>query len=327
MPVTRYKWGGGFTDIGNGKAYSKWGGGWFPVKLIRGKSGPVGSGGWVDGGFTGQPALPSVPWVSAWDYSNIIFNWNAGGGGAPISHYHYVLVRTNDGAWVANGTTTATSVMIGINWDNRYQFYVEAVGINGVATGWSNGDGSTQYGRPGIGHPRQDSYGYVWHSTPWQSGNLVNVNPQRNYLFRDEAWSVYLGNDILVKNVSWGNLNVDTNAVGGIVTTGFARTVNLHFAGVWQGWALDDGISYNEGIGDINILSGNAYAWYGLPITAQWGGDNWWGLGPRGEGWMPASDGRIQYTLRADSVNFSGDRYYQQYEVVSSIPESGNYWW
>jgi hypothetical protein len=321
MPIARYKLNGVWNDIGNGKAYSKWGGGWFAVQGIKGKSGAIGTGGWVDAGYTGMPPTPGTPWVEWWNYDWAMIRWSAGAGGAPPAKYILNIYDVWGNLGAALDLGLATSYQHRVSWDYRYQYDVyaqTAQGVNSPVTGRL---------RIGIGHPYQPTYGYVQHVTGWDSGNLVNVNPQRNYLFRDEAWSVYLGNDILVKNVSWGNLNVDTNAVGGIVTTGFARTVNLHLAGVWQGWALDDGISYNEGLGDINILSGNAYAWYGLPITAQWGGNNWWGLGPRGEGWVTAADGRIQYTLRADSVSFNGDRYYQQYELISAVQEAGNYWW
>jgi len=308
MPVTRYKWGGGFTDIGNGKAYSRWGGGWFPVKLIRGKSGPVGSGGWVDGGFTGQPALPSVPWVSAWDYNNVIFNWNAGAGGVPIAYYRYILDRTNDGARIVDGTTTATSVMIGINWDCNYLFYVEAVGINGVRTGWSNGNGSTQNGRVGIGHPRQDSYGYVWHSTPWSS------EVQWNYRHRDELFGVYVTNDIHLTQVTWTNLRTSD----GVVSIGTNRTVQLYANNA------DQGPINNWLPGGAQVLSSNAYAWYQIALD-NFGNNAYWGIIPREIGWaVPNGPG---YILFADAVQLFGDRFYQQWEIVSTVPEAGNFWW
>lgn len=308
MPATRYKWGGTtWADLGNGKAYSRWGGGWFPCKTIRAKVGAVGTGSWTDGGFTGQPAGPSVPWVEAWDYNNIIFKWNAGAGGTPIAYYEYVL--TNEGGgWLVHSTTTATSVMIGINWDSRYRFYVQAVGINGVATGWSNGDGSTVYGHPGIGHPRQDSYGYVWHSTPWQS------EVQWNYRHRNELFGVYVTSDIHLTSITWANLRTSDS----VVSIGTNRTVYLYLDNSDQ-----SPINYYIA-GAPQILSSNAYAWWTIGLD-NFGNNAYWGIVPREVGWaVPGGPG---YILFADSVQLFGDRFYQQWEIVSTIPEAGNYWW
>lgn len=307
MPVTRYKWGGGWTDIGNGKAYSRWGGGWFPAKLLRGKVGGIGGGYWVDGGFTGQPAVPSVPWVAAWDYSNIIFAWNAGGGGSPVSYYEYVL--TNEGGgWLVHSTTTATSVMLGINWDSRYRFYVQAVGINGVATGWSHGDGSTIYGHPGIGHPRQDTYGYVWHSTPWQS------EVQWNYRHQNEPFWAYVTNDIHLTGVNWANLRTSHP----IVSIGTNRSVYLYLNNA-------DQLPLNYYLpGNAQIESSGSYSSWGIGLD-NWGNNANWGIVPRESGWaVPGGPG---YILFADAVQLVGDRFYQQYEITSTIGEAGNYWW
>ena len=311
MSAIYTRWGpASWIQVGNGKAYSRWGGGWFPAKLLRAKVGAVGAGYWQDSGFTGQPAGPSVPWVVAWDYTNCIFAWNAGGGGEPIDHYEYVLARDSDGGWVAHANTTATSVMIGINWDTRYRFYVQAVGINGVATGWSEGTGSTIYGHPGIGHPRQDTYGMVWHSTPWQS------EVQWNIRWRDDPWWVYVTNDIHLTSLNWSGLRTDMSSV---VSIGTNRVLYAFLDG-------HDEAPLNYHLpGNAQILSSSSYSSYGIPLD-NFGDNQTWGVVPRGSGWDPPG-GNSSRACWADAVQLVGDRFYQTNDLVSSIAEAGNYWW
>jgi len=319
----KIKWGStsDWFDVWSGKAYVKWGGtGWTSPQAIKVKQGALGAGVWIDSGYTGKSSVPSTPWIQSWDYSNIILKWNAGSGGAPVAKY---FVKVYNYWGTKTGTIdvgNATSCTIPVTWDWAYQFKVYSQTSQGV----DSGDSGVL--KILIGHPYQATYGYVERVRAYDSGNLVNVNPRRDYLFRDEAFSVYLGDDVVIKEFSWQDLRVHIPYLGNIVTTGYLRTVNLLMAGVWQGWALDDGL---EAVGaapaGTNILSSSSYAWYALPIDPPTrGGNNWWGIGPRGTGWVTAADGRVQYSMYASDVRFDGDQYYQSYEVVSSVAEVGN---
>jgi hypothetical protein len=327
--TVRLRNGGSWYAVPNGKLRIRYAGSWYSARKVYVKIGAVGSGYWYDSGYVGLPSTPTGVEVYEWNYSVCKVKWNAGAGGAPIAHYRVYIVKQGYGA-IVDTTTTNLTYEFGVNWDSTYLFYVQAVAVNGLETGWADNNGSTIYGRIGIGHPQQDTYGYVHHVDAWNSGNLVWSNPARDYLFRDEAFSVYVPNNYVVKSVAWGDLRVHTGYLGDIVTTGFDRTVQLLFAGVWQGWGLDDGIQFNEGLGDINIMSSGAYAWYGLPINPPGGlngGNNWWGLGPRGGGWVTAADGRVQYSMYASSVNFTGDYHHDDYELTNRIYAQGNYYW
>ena len=138
-------WSGPITD---GNLRLKWGGSsWTYPAFARVKvsDGGITNGGfganpqWVDTGYRGYPVKPSTPWVTAWDYNTMSISWNAGSGGAAVSQWH--VVRTNEGGgWINNDYVPVSQnyFSYGVNWNTRYQHYIEAVSSSGLVSGFSS---------------------------------------------------------------------------------------------------------------------------------------------------------------------------------------------
>lgn len=298
----RLRSGGNWYVVPNGNLRVRYGGNWQSANNCYVKIGGVGGGYWYDSGYRGYPATPSAPWVAAWDYNNVIYQWNAGGGGAPTSYYH-VVVTNAGGGWIINTTTTATSVMFGVNWDTRYRMYVSAVSAAGLETGWGGSVGV------GIGHPQQDSWGNVMRSRGWEGHFSGGANA-------NEWMAAYVpaqgSNTVSLNAIHWRNLFTPMSSS---VTPGSNRDVNWIFANADYG-------TIRNNLGNIPSHSDMDYAG---GISGNVGNGTYWGIVPVGGGWSTTGNGT--YMLWVDDLWLDGVETYPSYELVSSIPAQGNYYW
>jgi hypothetical protein len=333
MATIHYKWGGSaWQTAGNGQVWGKWSGinstNWFPAMKVG-----VHWGGttWYDTGYTGQPSgIAGLPWVAAWDYTNLTLAWTPGSGGEPNASYEYVLTDGN-GNWIipasgAPASTTATSVTLPINWDRQYQFWVRSVGINGIRSGWQMGGGRVASGAPGgqyigIGHPRQDTYGYVTRQTAWSSQTFSET-----YLGGNQWWGLNLPTNRFIDAAHWQSLMLDGTGVGNQIvqvagTGGTARWVSWFFDSNWQ----DGGSPAGAILGGATI---DRFSYFNYDVgfsPGWWGNGNVWGMGPRGAGW--SSTGNTNYMLWCENFWFTGQQLNTTYEITSTISATGNYYW
>lgn len=292
---------GAWYNVPNGRLNIRYGGVWRSANYCYIKIGNVGGGYWYDSGYRGLPGMPGDPAVYAWDYSNIGIYWSASSGGAPVTNY---IVQSLDSSNNVTGqwdVGTATSFSIGVSQSTLYQFRIYARSAGGLQTGPS---GSL---RVGIGHPQQDNYGYVQRSRGWSSHVTQTAFNRDNFIV------VTVPSSVQINAVHWVNLRSPQSSqlmsppardilwvVNGAPTT----TIRNQFGLPTSPWTFD-------------------YA--GAPINGQGGGGNVWGIVPQGTGW--SNSGNSTYMLWLDDFWFDGTEFYQNYELVSSVPAQANYYW
>ena len=316
MSVARYRWGpASWVDIGNGKASSRWGGGWFPIRLIRGKVGAVGGGSWQDAGYTGLPGNPSGLYVYAWDYSNVVLKWTAASGGAPVTKYIVNVMNADQTLYTTVDVGNATSLTFGVNPDWRYAFEVYAQTSQGVNSGVTNRV------RIQIGHAAVDNYGNIGQSAAWESEH------QWNFRGANDPYQVRIGTDVHIESVHWRNLCLDGSTIVQIAGSGAsARWCAWYFSDTWQ-----DGPNAGVAPTPARAVIGGAqinrtdYINYDVGFDS-WGDGKMWGMGPRGAGWSPTG-GDTNWLLWADGFWFNGTRYWTVWGITSTTPAVGNTYW
>ena len=288
--------GGNWRAASSGALYCRNGGSWRAANACYVKIGGVGAGYWYDSGYRGYPAVPSAPWVTGWDYSNINVGWSGGGGGAPVSYYQLQRLDVNGNQMNLDNYSGGQSNNYGVNWDSRYQFRVRSVSTGGLVSDWSG------MLRPGIGHPQQDTYGYVQRTRAWSSA------AQSGVCYRDDFYSFTVPNNIHLEALYWNNLRCGSGS-SLVQRPSSNRWVYWVGNGSWQGPMAQ---------GDI------ANGWTGGLGLDNFGNNATWGLGPTGQGWSYSNP---SLGLYADSVQLVGTEYYDNWELTNRINEAGNYYW
>lgn len=287
------KSGGAWRTVADGKLRVKSSGAWQSPGYCRVKSG----GAWRDSGYRGYPNPPSAPWVHSWGYGNLQAAWSPASGGPAISSYHVVLTNVN-GSWIHEEYSGDTySPNYGVDQDTRYQVYVRSVGTNGLVSAWQGPL------RVGIGHPATNNYGWVQRTRGWVSGQ---VSGARN---KDDPFWVGVGGNIWITGMHVRNLSTPQSSV---VAPGTNRGVDF--------------VVYSGSYGTLNGSYGTIYSGFNMdhPL-GNWGDGSAWGIVARGAGWSTTGNG--YYMLWCDALWMSGTEYYDNYEVVSTNPAQGNYYW
>lgn len=293
------------APVANGKINSKWGAGWFNPTAVYAKTSDGTPGGgfgpnprWVDTGYRGYPAVPAQIWVAAWDYTNVIVQWSAGSGGAPVSAWNVVMTDPA-GNWLAQIETGSAQWMTGINWNTRYRYYVRAKATSGL---YSAFQGPLNVG---IGHPTQYTYGYVQRTRAWSAS--LNGNWYRDAFDGSNPGGTVIfvpGNVILQSMVYDIAANENFSSV-------LSPYGNRYISHIWAGADAGDVLYWNnptqgpEGFND-------------------WGQDNWWGFICRGAGWTVAPTGLAKVV---GWMTANGTEYYDNYEITSVVNEQSNYYW
>jgi hypothetical protein len=298
MPVS-IRTGGSWYAPPSGNLRIRSSGAWRGANTCNIKVGPIGSGSWYDSGYRGYPAVPSTPLVTGWDYSNVNVGWSGGSGGAPVSYYQLQRLDVSGNQMNLDYYSGGQSNNYPVNWDGRYQFRVRAVSTGGLISDWSG------MLRVGIGHPQQDTYGYVSHTRAWEAHYSGRANA-------NEWMAVVVPTGVLLNGIHWRNLHTPMSSS---VTPGTNRDVNWIFA--------------NGDFGTIratlgNVPSGSNVDWGG-GISGNQGNGTYWGIVPRGSGW--STTGNPTFMLWVDDLWFDGTETYQNWELTSRINEQGNYYW
>lgn len=304
--------GGNWRTAGSGALYIRNGGSWRAANACYVKIGGVGAGYWYDSGYRGYPAVPSTPWVTGWDYSNVNVGWSAGGGGAPVSYYQLQRTDGSGNQMNLDNYGGGQSNNYGVNWNSYYWFRVQAISTGGLASGWS------PWRYVHIGHPQQDTYGYVQRTRGWAS------DQQWNYRFIRENFAWYLGDNIQLNAIHVQNLRCGPPGNQGssiVQRPGSNRLVS---------WMLNTGWGGSIFGGNIDVASG----WSGdiaFP-AAYFGGNGWWGMYPTANnggtdnntGWSASN---TALSLYCDWVYIDGTEYYDNWELTNRIYEEGNTQW
>lgn len=293
--------GGNWYAANSGALRIRYAGNWQSANGCYVKIGGVGAGYWYDSGYRGYPAVPSTPWVTGWDYSNVNVGWSAGGGGAPVAYYQLQRLDVNGNQMNLDNYGGGASNNYAINWDTRYQFRVRAVSTGGLVSDWSG------MLRVGIGHPQQDTYGYVAHTRGWSAHTSGQFG-------KDNLIVVTIPSSVTINAVHWINMRTPQS---GTLNPNTTRDIN------WILNGADAGPIRNQ----LGVLgSGNLdYAGAAIGINGNNGRGNLWGVVPRGSGWSAV--GNVTYMLWVDDFWFDGTETYQNWELTSSIPAQGNYYW
>ena len=269
------------------------------------KVGDIGGGVWRDTDYKGYPAIPTTPTIYAWDYSDMRISWAAGSGGAPVANYTVRVTGSGgnpDTSYLHSSDHTGSPTgNIGVSWDSKYKVYVRANSAGGLSSAWS------PVLQPWIGHPRQDTYGYVQ---------------------RTRAWSTTLSGGV------WWKDRYDGNAGGTVVWVPDSVYVqyyrhylysNNHFTDILSPFNQRY-ISYYQASIDQNV-SLNWNTWHYTTTTGPYwanGGNGWWGPVCHGSGW--ATSASTVAHMRGD-FGIDGIEYYNNYEITSTIYEQGNQYW
>lgn len=277
---------------------------WVAASAIYAKKG----GAWVNTGYTGYPNQPSTVWVQQWDYANTLTGFNGPSGGPAIDFYHIERLDAN-GTPVEGYYDTSGSRWWGTPQDTRHQFRVRSHGANGLFSDWSG-----PYLHVGIGHPETYNYGYVQRTRGWQTGGSIGYEGYFNNLA-----GFAVPSSVLVTAVHWQLWSTDGIPISvwpPAYVSGGNRHVNIHLneSYIWErpnwpanldGW---DGVNYPGGL--IYWGNGGRTGFVCRNINEDGGPDNPW-AGVRVDGY----------------VTISGTEYYDNYEVVSTNPGQGNYYW
>lgn len=296
------------APVANGKLNSKWGGGWFNPQAVYAKISdgtPATNGGyganprWVDTGYRGYPAVPAQIWVAAWDYSNVVVQWSAGSGGAAVSAWHVVQTNANGDVWLNQVETTSGQWNTGINWDTRYRYYVRAKAASGL---YSAFQGPLNVG---IGHPTQYTYGYVQRARDWSSSLNGNWYKDAYNGTNPGGTMIYVPNSVLIQSIVYDIAAV--NNFTAVLSPYPSREIH-HIYG-------------NNDAGDVAHWTNPTQ---GAEGYNNWGGDSYWGFICRGSGWTVSPTGLARVV---GWITVNGLEYYDNYEIVSTIDEQGNYYW
>jgi len=300
--------GGTWRTAGSGALNIRNGGSWRSANACYVKIGGVGAGYWYDSGYRGYPAVPSTPWVTGWDYSNVNVGWSAGGGGAPVAYYQ--LEHNHPGGIQGiDNYGGGQSNNYGVNWDSTYSFRVRAVSTGGLVSGWS------PYRYVAIGHPQQDTYGYVQRTRGWQTEH------QWNYRFMYQAFNWQIPPSIALNAIHATNIRCGPPGNQGssiVQRTSSRRLVSLQTDAGWAGSLFGHNGDVASGTSFDRSLAGN------------WGGNNWWGIYPTGNngeqdnntGWSTGAN--VALSLYCDDVWIDGTEYYDNWELTNRIYEQGN---
>lgn len=300
VSTLRVKSGGAWQGpIADGKLAVKVNGVWVYPASCYIKSG----GAWRNTGYAGYPNNPGDPYVYAWDYSNVQAAWNyAPAGGAAISYYHVQLLNASGGLWAEENSTDNVSPVWGIGQDQRAQIRVRSVGVNGLIGPWSN------LLKVGTGHPSTDNYGYVQRTRGWASAVAIN-----NYGTANNLAGVYVPSSILVHAVHW------------------QLACRNYFSPVLS-VAVPDFVEGGDRQMDIWL---NSSPWFnnvewpspldGWDYPYFWGNGGVTGIVPRGGGWYPTYPDGVRQVDGYITVH--GTEYYDNWEIVSTNPAAGNYYW
>jgi hypothetical protein len=291
--------------IADGNLRVKANGVWVGPQYCRIKSG----GAWRDTGYVGPPNPPGDPYVYAWDYSNVQAAWNYASGGPPISYYEVQLLYSDGSFWTSENSTDNISPQWGIGQDTRAQIRVRSVGNNGLTSAWSN------LLRVGTGHAETYNYGYVQRTRDWSTGGSIGYAGQFNNL---AGWGV--PSSVLVTAIHWQIWSTD-----GVPMS------------VWPPAYVNGGNRH------VNIQLNESYVWERPnwpPSIDGWDGVNfpggltYWGNGGRSGFVMRNTNedsgetGNPWAGVRIDGyVTIYGTEYYNNYEIVSTNPAAGNYYW
>ncbi len=302
--------GGNWRAASSGALYIRYGGSWRAANACYVKIGGVNAGYWYDSGYRGYPAVPSIPWVTGWDYSNVNVGWSAGGGGAPVSYYQ--LEHNHPGGIQGiDNYGGGQSNNYGVNWDTTLSFRVRSVSTGGLVSGWSG------YRYVGIGHPQQDTYGYVQRTRGWATDH------QWNYRFIREAFNWYVPSSVHLNGLHWSNFRCGPpgNQGSSIVQRPSSnRLVSLQLNSEWQGSLAG---------GNIDVANG----WSGdLDLSPYWGNNAYWGVYPTANngatdnntGWSASN---VALSLYCDDIWLDGTEFYQNWELTNRIYEQGNTQW
>lgn len=297
--AVRIRTGGSWYAPPNGNLRTRYGGDWRAANNCYIKIGGVGAGYWYDSGYRGYPAVPSTPWVTGWDYSNINVGWSGGSGGAPVAYWQLQRLDVNGNQMNLDNYGGGGSNNYGVNWDSRYQFRVRSVSTGGLVSDWSG------LLRVGIGHPQQDTNGYVNHTRGWEAHFSGGANA-------NEWMAVVVPSNVSLNAIHWRNLFTPMSSS---VTPGTNRDV--------------DWIFFNNDYGTIRNNLGNVASHtdmdYGGGISGNQGNGSYWGIVPVGSGWSTTGNGT--FMLWVDDLWFDGVETYQNWELISRINEQGNYYW
>lgn len=293
-------YGGVWTTVAAaGNLRLKWGGAsWITPAIAYAKSGAVGTGSWVDTGYRGYPNPPTSFGIHYWDYSQVQAVWaGPDAGGAPVQDYHFVL--TNEaGTWLYEEYGTDGFQAVSVSQNTRYRLYVRSRSTNGLFSGFVGPI------NVGIGYPAVNNYGYVNRERGW---NSEVVGGYRN--MDDPLW-VGVPDSIHIYTMAWRNLQCPAS---GVTSPGTNRTVNYIFNG-------GDFGPINNNLG--TIPKGHNYD-YPLDNAPPFGGA--WGLIARGVGW--STTGNPSLMMYADALWIYGIETYANYELISTTPAVGNYYY
>lgn len=278
--------------IADGKIYVKSGGVWCSPVSCKIKSGGV----WVDSGYQGIPGVPSMPWVVSWSYTATRTQFNGPASGPTVQDYH--VERLDAAGTAVEGYYQTSGIRDwGTPKDTKHQFRVRSRAASGLHSAWVGNL------KVGIGHPETYNYGYVQRTRYWSS-------PHGATAANKDQWIAYTGPaSVLLQGMHWRNLRTPQSSV---VRPGTNREVN------WILISADYG-SIGNNLG--TVYSGNNTDW----ALNNWGDNAAWGIIPRGAGWSTTSNST--YMLHVDDFWIDGTEYYDNYEIVSTNPAQGNYYW
>ena len=286
------KWGGGWFGVGDGRIQTRWGGGWFVPTTIRKKMGDPGGGYWYDTGWRGYPAVPSAPWVHAWNYDQVQINWGAGAGGAPVSSYIIQMLNSSGGLIYQYSTAGGPSTWgwFPVSHSSYYIYRVLAVGATGLQSGWSG------QLRLYIGKPASTYYTTETAMRGWSKAASVNA-------WKDQLVGPYVPSNVLVSSVRYQIYA--NNGFTSVLSPYNNRTINSYYNG--------EGGTFNWAATSIDQTT----------YPSFWGINYYVGMVPRGAGWSIYSNG-VQRAL--GTITVSGQEQYQ-YQQAHTIPAVGNSYW
>jgi hypothetical protein len=235
-----------------------------------------------------------------WSFGNVVVQWTAPVGGAPVALYR--VVKTNAaGTWTAEVTTTGTSYNFGVSNDERCQFYVRAESVAGLVSAWA-GPIRVQIGHPEVGH-----YANVQHSEAWASA-MVAVN----LYLQSYTVAIFVPSDVLVSSwytnlrnneAGWAQLSP---APGDGGPPGGRRLFDVYRnAPQWADWR-----------NRLSVPNPWAPPWRAMN---HWGENQGWGYAIDGTGYSTGSTGayriygefQIHGTRYYDVSTYFVDTYYQ----------------
>lgn len=291
----RAKSGGAWVGpVGDGNLRVKVNGVWVSPTSCYVKSG----GAWRNTGYVGPPSQPSAVWVQAWDYTQTLTGFSGPSGGPAIDYYHIEKLNAA-GTPVEGYYDTSGSRWWSTPQDTRWQFRVRSHGSNGLWSDWSG-----PYLKVGIGHPETYNYGYVQRTRGWSAGGDIGGAGTVNNL----AGFGVPGN-VICSSIHWYLWMSDGSSTISIYPPAY----------------VENGDRY------IEIILNESYVYdrpnWPSPLDG-WDYPQFWGNGGR-TGFVAREGGEAGWLWKQvyGYIWLGGTEYYDNYEIVSTNPAQGNYYW